>query len=133
MITREADYAMRVALFLARARRQGRPRAACAAVAEAMDVPYRFLRKIVKRMVAAGLIVSARGKGGGLRLARPPQRVSLLDIIEAMGPANVQLSRCVLRPETCGRSGYCRVHRALRAVQKGVDQRLAALKLDTLA
>ena len=132
MITREADYAMRVTLHLVRARREGHATASCANVADHMHIPYRFLRKIVKRMVAAGLIRSARGKGGGLRLARDPRRISLLDIIKAVGPAGVQLSQCVLRPGSCGRTGRCRVHTALSAIQETVDQRLAALKLADL-
>ena len=132
MITREADYAMRLAVYLAWAQGRGRGTASCAEVSEAMDVPYRFLRKIVKRMVGTGLILSARGKGGGLRLARAPRGISLLDIVKAMGPAGVTLSRCVAEPGDCPRSARCRVHTALLSIQGTVDKRLGALTLDKL-
>ena len=132
MITREADYAMRVGLFLAKNRRADRVTASCAEVAAAMAIPYRFLRKIVKRMVAAGLISSTRGKGGGLRLTRAPQQVTLLALIGAMGPAGVTLSRCVAHPRGCSRSAHCRARRALGRVQHILDTELAKLTLKDL-
>ena len=133
MITREADYALRVALFLVGAQRTGREVASCAEVAEAMQVPYRFLRKIAKRMVATGLIVSARGRKGGLSLARAPRSLSVLDVINAMGPAGIKLSRCVVRPGACGRAEHCGVHRALSDAQRVLERRLGTLKLSRLA
>jgi Rrf2 family transcriptional regulator, iron-sulfur cluster assembly transcription factor len=133
MITREADYALRVALCLTAAQREGQESASCAEVAGRMDVPYRFLRKIVKRMVAAGLIRSARGKGGGLRLAREPHRITLLDVVRAIGPTGVTLNRCLTRPGACSRSGKCRAHAALSRIQQVVDRQLASLTMDNLA
>ncbi|MFT2658131.1 Rrf2 family transcriptional regulator, partial [Escherichia coli] len=49
---------------------------------------------LVSRLVAAGLLVSARGAGGGLGLARSADEISLADIIEAVeGP--IALTPCV--------------------------------------
>ena len=132
MITRETDYAMRVALHLAAIRSEGRDSASCAEVARAMGVPYRFLRKIVRRMVASRLILSSRGRGGGLRLAKPPERVSLLAIIGAMGETGVMLSRCLAPRCGCARAKVCRIHDELDTLQRTVDKRLAALTLDRL-
>lgn len=39
-----------------------------------------FIRKLVTRLVEAGLVTSFRGKGGGIRLARAPKEISLKDI-----------------------------------------------------
>lgn len=132
MITREADYAIRVALHLAALGSEGRDTASCAEVARDMGVPYRFLRKIVRRMVAAGLILSSRGRGGGLRLAQPPERISLLDVIGVMGATGVKLSLCLAPQGRCARAKECRVHHELTALQRKVDERLGALTLDRL-
>ena len=132
MITREADYAMRVALHLAAIRSDGRDTASCAEVARDMGVPYRFLRKIVRRMVASGLILSSRGRGGGLSLAKLPRHISLLDVIGAMGETGVTLSRCLAPGGGCVRTKGCRIHDELHALQRTVDKRLAALSLDRL-
>ncbi|HOF88108.1 MAG TPA: Rrf2 family transcriptional regulator, partial [Armatimonadota bacterium] len=84
MITRETDYAIRAMLYLAH--HAGDGAISAATVAEAMDIPYRFLRRILSRLVGTNLLVSTRGKQGGLRLARDPEEVSLLDVVEAMDP-----------------------------------------------
>ena len=132
MITREADYGIRVLLLLARRVRAGQGGASSVAIAAEMDIPYRFLRKLVKRMVAGDLLSSRRGKGGGLELARPAGRITLFDVLEIMAPAGTQLSQCVARPNACRRAGTCRVHRTIRDIQHSVDRQLRAATLESL-
>ena len=130
-MTRETDYAIRIAVFLAR-QYKGDAGVSSADVALNTQAPYRFLRKIVRRMAAAGLVESTRGRGGGLRLKRAPRRISMLDIVTVMGANSVKLSPCVVRRGGCSRSARCRVHRELQSVQDVVDKRLQALTLDRL-
>ena len=130
MITKEADYALRVMLFLARA---GEAAASTARLAAELDIPYRFLRKIVRRMVEAGLIGSRRGKGGGVRLKRPAERISLLDVLNAMDRRGVALNACGERGQPCPRHGGCAVHPELRGVQRAIDERLAGITFAALA
>ncbi len=69
-------------------------------------LPLRYLEQIVTSLVAARLIVSARGPKGGIRLARGPVDISLLDIIEVLeGP--VAPVKCVEDPCSCTRSSSC--------------------------
>ena len=49
-------------------------------LAKSLKTHPAFARKLVGRLVDGGLIRSARGKGGGLRLARPAKDISLKDI-----------------------------------------------------
>jgi Rrf2 family protein len=54
-------------------------------------------------------VESVPGRNGGARLARNPEQLSMLEIIEAVdGP--VALTRCVIRPGACPRDAYCVVH-----------------------
>ena len=131
-MTRETDYAIRIAVFLAR-QYKCETGVSSADVALNTQAPYRFLRKIVRRMAAAGLVESTRGRGGGLRLKRAPRTISLLDIVTVMGASGVKLSLCLTRPGGCSRATRCRVHRELQSVQDVVDKRLQALTLDRLA
>jgi Rrf2 family protein len=56
-------------------------------VAQAYDIPERFLLKVLKPLVSAGLLTSVKGPHGGYRLARSPKDISMLDIVEAVeGP-----------------------------------------------
>jgi Rrf2 family protein len=49
--------------------------------------PPRFLYRILRRLVDAGLLRGTSGPGGGYALAKPPQRITLLDIVEGVEAA----------------------------------------------
>src|ERR1044071_4497470 len=64
------------------------------------DLPRDFLAKIFQKLVRAGILRSAKGRGGGFALAKPQYEVTLLDIVQAVeGPplldaCGVGLARC---------------------------------------
>lgn len=132
MITRETDYAMRLVLALAESHKKGVDSVSSATVAAEMDIPYRFLRKLAKRLVDGGLIESRRGKGGGVALARKPRDISLYDVLKATGPRGAELSACVSRPESCQRSALCRIQGEFHNIQIEVDRRLKAVTMADL-
>lgn len=97
-ITRQADYAVRAMLYLAR--RGQTERAATSQVAEEQHIPPSFLAKIISQLSIAGLLHTSRGARGGVTLAREPRDITLLEVIEAIdGP--IRLNECV------GDSGAC--------------------------
>ncbi|GER79038.1 MAG: transcriptional regulator [Anaerolineaceae bacterium] len=97
-ITRQADYAVRAVLHLARM--GDNQRAATSAVAKEQNIPPSFLAKIISQLSIAGLLHTSRGARGGVTLARDPQNISLLEVIEAIdGP--IQLNECT------GENGLC--------------------------
>ena len=56
-------------------------------VADALGVPADYLLKILQQLVRAGVLSSTRGPAGGFRLQRPPAKITLLTIVEAIdGP-----------------------------------------------
>jgi len=132
MITRETDYALRTALYLAKYDGDCRV-VSTASLAEAMSIPYRFLRKIVSKLVAAGLVQSRRGKGGGLMLSRPASSISLWHIIQAVGPDSVLLNRCSDNADGCPRSGRCGIRKELDAIQTQLSSCLQNVSLDIVA
>ena len=84
-LTRGCGHALRALEHLA-ARRDGRP-ATARDIAEARGAPKRFLLRVLKALVTAGLLRSAPGPGGGYRLGRPAARITLLEVVEAVdGP-----------------------------------------------
>ena len=55
--------------------------------AEGADYPGGFRRRALERLAAAGVVHSVRGPRGGYRLARPAERITLLEVVEAVdGP-----------------------------------------------
>ena len=95
-ITRQADYATRAILHLAR--HQNGKQIATSQIAKEQHIPPSFLAKIISQLSIAGLIRTARGAHGGISLARDPEQITLLQVIEAIdGP--IRLNVCVGRED----------------------------------
>jgi len=63
------------------------------ALAEAHGIPSRFLVQILIQLKNAGLVASTRGAAGGYRLARPPEEITLADVVDVVeGPADAAQS-----------------------------------------
>ena len=110
-ITRQADYATRAILYLARVEKD--ERVATSQVAKEQKIPPSFLAKIISQLSIAGLLNTSRGAHGGIKLARNARDISLLEVIEAIdGPINLNMcvegegncmfeENCPLRPVWC--------------------------------
>ena len=125
-----ADYAVRAMLALAvmdhasavSARR----------IAERMDIPARFLPHVLTDLVRGGLVSGTTGRSGGYRLARTADRISLLEIVDAV-EEHGDPARCVLRGGPCGRDGRCAVHEAVSAASEAMRRELGNAHLADLA
>ena len=97
-ITRQADYAVRAMGYLAQLGPD--QRAATGQIAQKKSIPPSFLAKIVSQLSVAGLLQTSRGARGGVSLAKPAEKISLLDVVEAIdGP--ILLNDCVGETSTC--------------------------------
>ncbi|MET9422578.1 Rrf2 family transcriptional regulator [Streptomyces sp. NPDC006540] len=84
-ISARADYAVRAALQLAASGDDGPLKAE--AIADAQDIPHKFLEGILNDMRRGGLVLSQRGGNGGYRLAKPAGAISIADVIRVVdGP-----------------------------------------------
>jgi Rrf2 family protein len=102
-ITRQADYAVRAVLHLAR---NGEHRIATSTIAEEQRIPPSFLAKIISQLSIAGLLHTSRGARGGVTLARDAKDITLLEVVEAIdGP--IQLNECVGESGTCSFDEAC--------------------------
>ena len=103
-ITRQADYAVRAMVYLAQLGPDHR--AATGQIAQAKSIPPSFLAKIVSQLSVAGLLQTSRGARGGVSLAKPPEAISLLDVVEAIdGP--ILLNDCVGVLSSCKYDDNC--------------------------
>ena len=72
------------------------------AISERQAIPLRYLEQILQQLRRAGLVVGKRGPGGGYRLARPPEEITLREVVEAVdGPlaAAPRARKTPYRPE----------------------------------
>src|ERR687888_749712 len=83
-ISAKADYAVRAAVELAT---RGNGPSKGELIADAQDIPLKFLENILGELKHAGLVRSQRGTEGGYWLARPPEEINIADVIRAVeGP-----------------------------------------------
>lgn len=116
-INQATDYGFRAVLYLAE-QDEGEIVEAHT-IAQDVVVPMRFLLKIMPSLIKAGIVKSQRGAGGGYALAKAPEDISLLDILEAIeGP--IRLNRCLIDEDLCTRQAApeCKVHQALADIQQ---------------
>lgn len=103
-VGRRVDYAVRALSYLA-----GQPAGLIvsrAVIEEKQDVPPYYLSKIMKDLVAGGLVRSHVGSKGGFSLARPPDKITIKDVYETVERPLV-LMECLERGE--GYCSYCSV------------------------
>ncbi len=120
-ITRQADYAVRAVLHLARL--GNTERAATSIIAEKQHIPPSFLAKIISQLSIAGLLHTSRGARGGVTLGREPKDITLLEVVEAIdGP--IQLNECVGDEGICPFDGECPLHSVWCEAQEELVARL---------
>jgi Rrf2 family protein len=125
-LTRRADYAIRTTICLAQEGSDGL--VPVPDIARRMDVPRRFLPQIMQDLVRAGLVAAVPGRGGGYRLVRSPQDVSLLQVIEAV-EGDVRRRTCVMRASACAIGQPCGVHDLFASAQQSLLDGLASATL----
>ncbi|MBC8332920.1 MAG: Rrf2 family transcriptional regulator [Anaerolineae bacterium] len=129
-ITRQADYAVRAVYYLTTLG-PGK-RAATSKIAEKQHIPASFLAKIVSQLSVAGLLHTSRGARGGVSLARDPQEISLLDIVEAIdGP--ILLNECVGDEGVCTFDETCPMRPIWCEAQKNLIDRLSTTHFATFS
>ena len=70
-------------------------------IAKELGFSYNHFAKVVQKLVHAGLLETGRGPKGGIRLARDPRKISMLDVYEAAGGEPLRPHRCLLDPQIC--------------------------------
>jgi Rrf2 family iron-sulfur cluster assembly transcriptional regulator len=129
-LTKRGDYAVRAMLALTRG--AGNGLLSSRRIADAMDIPVRFLPQVLGDLQRAGLIDAAPGRAGGYKLTRDPETLSLLEVIEAVEGDSRRVS-CVLRGGPCGKDGFCDVHHVFFDGQEALRGTFARSSMADLA
>jgi Rrf2 family protein len=115
MLSQTAEYALRTVLFLA----DSDDGARVEEIARRLGVPRNYLSKTLHRLAQEGVLRSTRGKGGGFRLAVPPDRLKLLRVVAPFDDIPGE-RRCLLGRPQCSDRNPCPAHHEWRAVSERV-------------
>jgi FeS assembly SUF system regulator len=124
-VTKLTDYATVVMTVLA-----ATPDAVLSAseLAERAGLETPTVSKLLKPLAQAGLVDGFRGANGGYRLARPADRIGLLEVVEAMeGPLG--MTECSIHAGNCGIEDHCGVRANWRRINDVVVEALRGVTL----
>jgi Rrf2 family nitric oxide-sensitive transcriptional repressor len=115
MMSQTVEYALRAMRYLASL--DGAP-VNCQTIAAQTRVPPGYLSKVMRDLVVAQLVTSFRGPNGGFVLARPPEQITMLDVVNAVDPI-VRIQACPVGDPR---------HVRLCALHQRLDDALAAIE-----
>ncbi len=119
VITRATEYAVRTVIYLAQ-----QPQNDIILkkdICRTQDVTPAFLTKILQPLIKAGIVTSQRGVGGGFLLAKDPNEITMLDILQAE-EGQLKLNHCLVDTNFCARNGYCSAHEVWHETQHEMSQ-----------
>ena len=84
-------------------------------------IPLHYLSKVMRKLVEAGLLDAVKGHSGGFALARSPQKIRMVDIIEAI-EAEVPVKHCIFGWRACNSNDPCILHHRWNAVNDAFQE-----------
>ena len=97
-----------------------------------VDAPPHFVAKIFQTLVKANILTSAKGRGGGFALRRPPEEIRIRDIVEAIDGLG-RLDRCILGLNGCNDAQPCPQHDQWKPVRAQIEELLDRTTLSDLS
>ncbi len=131
-ITTVAEYGVICALHLARRKSEGPITGR--EIADTEQLPGDYVEQIMLRLRRAEIVRSTRGARGGYALARPPEEISIRDVIEASESTTFEL-HCLSHPvgeERCSSSHNCSIRPVWMLLQQKIDDVLEGVRLSDL-
>jgi len=126
-ITANARYGLRILVDLAQRGEKGAVRTV-GEIAASQAISEKFVSRLVAPLKKAGLVVASRGAAGGLALARPARRITVLEVVEAIqGP--VALVHCLAKPKSCPRIAHCGANRMWAKANEALRKSLASMNV----
>jgi Rrf2 family transcriptional regulator, nitric oxide-sensitive transcriptional repressor len=126
VLSKTAEYALRAVVWLAR---EPDEPASADHLAEHTQVPRRYLHKVLQDLVTAKMVRSQPGPGGGYSLARSPEKISILDVVNAVAPLE-RIRHCPLGLPSHTR--LCPLHRELDRAYAATEQAFARVAIAQL-
>lgn len=124
MFSQTVEYALRAMVFLSNEATRART---TQQIAEGTRVPAPYLSKVLQSLCRAGLLTSQRGVNGGFTMTRPPDEVSILEVVNAVDPIR-RIHHCPLGLASHG-TRLCPLHRRMDEAMAQVESAFAASTL----
>jgi Rrf2 family protein len=102
-------------------------------IAKYYNLPGHYLAKIIQILVKNNLIVSTRGRGGGILIKKKLSSIKILDIVHAIEGKKLGKEMCVYRLDRCSDSIPCPVHKHWKKIKPKIQDEIINQTLDALS
>lgn len=137
-LTLESDYAIRIIAVVAEGwsdpqngENTASVRMDAKSISDISGVPLRFSLKILRKLVAGGLVKSYKGTRGGYELAKAPNEISVLDVVE-ITEGKVHINRCISKDFICTRpnEGPCKFKKCFDDISAEIRTSMQKITFD---
>ncbi len=88
-------------------------------ISEKLEIPYKYLTKIMTQLVDANILISTRGREGGYSMAKKASMIRIVDILESV-KEYLHENNCVLGVGSCDERKKCALHDKWTTPRKSV-------------
>ncbi|MDD4956402.1 MAG: Rrf2 family transcriptional regulator [Candidatus Omnitrophica bacterium] len=127
-MTRDTDYAVRALVCIAGS---GKKIVSVKELAEELEIPRPFLRKIFQRLNKKGVLKSCKGKGGGFSLVLSPDDINIFDILETF-QGTMHLNDHMFKGKVCPHIAECVFKDKLDAIESYLTGEFKAISITSL-
>jgi len=106
-LSKSSQYAIRILAYMAD--QKDSQILSATELSEKLEIPYKYLTKLMTDIVKAGLVISVRGRDGGYSFAKPPSEILIENILEIFHDS-IQDQQCVLGIGFCNTKCKCALH-----------------------
>ncbi len=122
---KSSEYAIRCLVFMASDNSSLCP---VQRLSSELNIPFKYLGRLMGRLRDAGLVESVRGKNGGYRIAKPLTEIRLEQIVDTVEGLAVY-DRCLLGFERCDKDNPCPMHEFWTGPRGGIQQMMSDVTL----
>lgn len=88
-------------------------------ISKGQNIPKHFLSKVLQLLVKHKLLVSMKGPAGGFRLTRPPEQITLIEIVEAIDGLDI-FEQCGIGFKKCSGEDPCPIHHDYKKIRERI-------------
>lgn len=126
LMTRDTDYAIRALVFMAQHKKEI---VSVSRLVGALGIPRPFLRKLLQVLNNKGILKSYKGTGGGFILARPENKINVIDLIRIFQD-DLSINECLFKKGICPEIRTCALRKKINSIK---TYALSQLKPVTIA
>jgi len=108
ILTKTTEYAVRVLTLMA-SKHHEKVSFSAVYLHEQLNIPYKYLTRLMTDLSKQGLLLSIRGRGGGFRIIKDLSEITLADIVEAVEGMS-SFNACILGFDECSSENPCALH-----------------------